>query len=49
MFIKTDIDENYISEFNKLGITNTDDMLTILNGLDVLAEIGFISFNNNQL
>lgn len=48
MFKKSDIDENYISEFNKLGITNTDDMLAILNGLDVLAEIGFTSYKNNQ-
>lgn len=48
MFLKTDINEEYIEEFNKLGITNTDDILTILSGFDMLAEIGYTYYKENN-
>lgn len=48
MFIKSDIDENYISEFNKLGIADIDIMLTILNSLDMLAEIGYTVYIDKE-
>ena len=49
MFLKDDLENRYIEEFNKLGITNEDDMITILNGLDEIAEIGYVWYKNNKV
>lgn len=48
VFIETDITDDYRTEFAKLNITDTGDMLTILNGLDYFAEIGYMAYKNNQ-
>jgi hypothetical protein len=47
MFLKNDIDETYINQFNELGVTNEEDIITILNGLDEIAEIGYVWYKNN--
>ena len=49
MFPKEDINETFITQFEQLGITNTDDIITILNQLDNIAEIGYAWYvkNNN--
>ena len=49
MFLKDDLENRYIEEFNKLGITNEDDIITILNGLDEIAEIGYVWYKNNKV
>ena len=49
MFLKEDINEAFIKQFEQLGITNTDDIITILNQLDNIAKIGYAWYvkNNN--
>lgn len=47
MYTATDITDEHRTEFAKLNITDVGDMLTILNGLDYLAEIGYRSYKNN--
>lgn len=49
MFLKEDINETFITKFEQLGITSTDDIITILNQLDNIAEIGYAWYvkNNN--
>lgn len=46
MYTKTDLDNEYKTEFSKLGISSEDDMLGILNCFDTIAEIGYIFYNN---
>ena len=48
MFIKGQINETFIKNFNELGITNENDIITILNGLDNIAEIGYAWYVNNK-
>ena len=48
MFVKGQIDEKYIKQFAALGVTNENDIITILNGLDSLAEIGYAWYVNNK-
>ena len=48
MFQKEQIDETFITRFTELGITNTDDMITILNGFEQIAEIGYAWYVNNN-
>ena len=48
MFIKGQINETFIKNFNELGITNENDIITILNGLDNIAEIGYAWYVNNM-
>lgn len=48
MFQKEYIDETFITKFTELGITNTDDMITILNGFEQIAEIGYAWYVNNN-
>lgn len=48
MFLNSEIDETYKQEFAKLGITDENKMLTILNGLDAVAEIGYVWYKNNK-
>ena len=46
MFIKESINETFIQQFNELGVTNEIDIITILNGLDNIAEIGYAWYVN---
>lgn len=48
MFIKGQINEKYIKQFAALGVTNENDIITILNGLDNIAEIGYAWYVNNK-
>ena len=48
MFPKEHINETFIKQFEQLGITNTDDIITILNQLDNIAEIGYAWYVNNK-
>ena len=48
MFVKGQINETFIKKFNELGITNENDIITILNGLDNIAEIGYAWYVNNK-
>ena len=48
MFVKGQIDEKYIKQFAALGVTNENDIITILNGLDNIAEIGYAWYVNNK-
>ena len=47
MFIKNNIDETFIKQFATLGINNENDIITILNGFDQIAEIGYAWYVNN--
>ena len=49
MFLINDVDETYITKFNQLGITNKENIITILNGLDEIAEIGYVWYRNNKV
>ena len=49
MFIESDITDVYREELTKFNVCGTEDMLTILNGLDYIAEIGYSVYKNNQL
>ena len=49
MFIKNNIDETFIKLFATLGINNENDIITILNGFDQIAEIGYAWYVNNQV
>lgn len=48
MFIKGQVNETFIKKFYELGITNENDIITILNGLDNIAEIGYAWYVNNK-
>ena len=48
MYLKGELDETYIKQFDALGITNENDIITILNGLDNIAEIGYAWYVNNK-
>ena len=48
MFVKGQIDEKYIKQFAALGVTNENDIITILNGLDNIAEIGYAWYVHNK-
>ena len=47
MFIKNNIDETFVLQFAALGINNENDIITILNGFDQIAEIGYAWYVNN--
>ena len=49
MFLKEDINETFITQFEQLGITNEEEITTILNGFNQIAEIGYKWYINNQL
>jgi hypothetical protein len=49
MYIKRDLTNARRNQFIKLGITDDDDMLRILNFFDAIAETGYRSFKNKQL
>lgn len=46
MFIKESINETFIQQFNELGITNKEEIVTILNGFEQIAEIGYAWYVN---
>lgn len=48
MFIKDEITDEYRTEFEKLNITDMDEMLSILNGFDYIAELAYSSYKNNR-
>ena len=48
MYIKRDLTNARRNQFIKLGITDDDDMLRILNFFDTIAEIGYRSFKNKH-
>ena len=48
MFVKGQIDETFIQQFAALGVTNENDIVTILNGFAQIAEIGFAWYVNNK-
>ena len=41
MYNINDLDNDLINEFKTLGISDENDMIIILNGLDGMAEIGY--------
>ena len=49
MFLETDVTDEYKNEFEKLNITDLEDMLTLLNGLDKIAEIGYTVYQTPTL
>ena len=49
MFVKGQIDEKYIKQFAALGVTNEQEIITILNGLDQVAEICYAWYVNNKI
>lgn len=49
MFLKGQVDETFIKQFNELGVTNENDIITILNGFDQIAEIGYAWYENNNI
>ncbi len=48
MYSKNDLDNDLINEFKTLGISDENDMITILNGLDGLAEIGYTIYKKRR-
>lgn len=48
MFLNDNIDETFIQQFAALGVTNENDIVTILNGFDQIAEIGYVWYVNNK-
>ena len=48
MFLNDNIDETFIQQFAALGVTNENDIVTILNGFDQIAEIGYAWYVNNK-
>ena len=48
MFLNDNIDETFIQQFVALGVTNENDIVTILNGFDQIAEIGYARYVNNK-
>ena len=48
MFVNGQVDEIYIKQFAELGVTNENDIVTILNGFDQIAEIGYAWYVNNK-
>lgn len=46
MFLKNEIDETFIKKFAELGVTTEENIITILNGLDEIAEIGYVWYRN---
>ena len=49
MFLKNHIDETFVLQCAALGINNENDIITILNGFDQIAEIGYAWYVNNQV
>ena len=49
MFTKEHINETFIKQFTELGITNEEEIATIFNGFNQIAEIGYKWYINNQL
>ena len=49
MFTKEHINETFIKQFTELGITNEEEITTIINGFNQIAEIGYAWYvkNNN--
>ena len=48
MFTKEHINETFIKQFAALGVNNEETIITILNGLDNIAEIGYAWYVNNK-
>ncbi|MEE1406535.1 MAG: hypothetical protein U0K42_04550 [Bacteroidales bacterium] len=48
MYSKNDLDNDLINEFKTLGISDENDMISILNGLDGLAEIGYTIYKKGR-
>ena len=49
MFQIENINETFIKQFTELGITNEEEITTIINGFNQIAEIGYKWYINNQL
>lgn len=49
MFVEADITDDYRKELEIFNVTELDEMLAVLNGLDYIAEIGYSVYKNNQL
>lgn len=49
MFIEADITDDFRNELERFNVTEPDEMLAVLNGLDYIAEIGYSVYKNNQL
>lgn len=43
------LDEIYINQFAALGVTNEQEIITILNGLGQVAEICYAWYVNNKI
>lgn len=48
MYLKEELNDEFLSEFQKINVTNEDEMLNILNTLDGIAEIGYQIMKNNE-
>ena len=49
MFVNGQVDEIYIKQFAELGVTNENDIVTILNGLDKVADICYAWYISNKV
>lgn len=49
MFLKNEINETFIKQFAELGVTNEQDIITILNGFDQVAEISYAWYVSNNI
>lgn len=49
MYTAADITDEHRAEFVKLNVFEDEDMLIILNGLDYLAEIGYMAYINSKV
>lgn len=49
MFLKNEISETFIKQFAALGVTNEQDIITILNGFDQIAEISYAWYVSNNI
>lgn len=49
VYTATDITDEHRAEFVKLNVFEDGDMLIILNGLDYLAEIGYMAYINSKV
>lgn len=49
MLKNSNLDEFDINQFAALGVTNEQEIITILNGLDQVAEICYAWYVNNKI
>lgn len=48
MYNLNDLDSDYVHEFSKLGISDEEEMVGLLNLFDSIAEIGYAFYNEGK-